>query len=607
MDIVTEKLKSLPTSSGVYIMLDLNRRIIYVGKARILKNRVRQYFHSSASLNEKTITMVSKVADLNYILTFSEADAFALEANLIKKYKPQYNILLKDDKHFPYIKVNIKDDFPMLCITRRVKKDGAKYFGPYMGGVRVKELLEIISIAYSLKLCNLNLSKISKNHRPCLNYHIGKCVAPCCGYVKKEDYKNLVLKACDFLKGNNEEVKKIITDKMLKASAFEQYEIAAVMRDKLAMIDKMNNGKLAAMPNSVSIDVFSYHTDGKYGAVSLLIIRDGNMEGVISFSVSDAGLEIEDTITSFLTQYYGGNVNAPDEILLDVNIDNEAMGGYLMQLFKKHIDVTVPQIGKKKKLTEMAHANAQEYLYKYLEKIKHKEELTEGAVTQLAELLHLKKLPYKMECYDISHISGTDKTASMVVFISGEQQPSLYRRFKINTVEGNDDFASMAEVIRRRFNKIYDGNNDESFSVMPDLVVIDGGLGQLHSAENVLKELNADVEIISLAKREEEIYTLSSSVSVKLAKSSLALRLLQRIRDEAHRFALTYHRKLREQHISSEIDSIKGIGKMKRKALIEKFASLENIKKADKTALMEADGISTKLADNIINYFKNKG
>lgn len=607
MDIIAEKLKSLPENSGVYIMLDSDKRVIYIGKARILKNRVRQYFHSSVSFNDKTLAMVSKIADFNYIITNTEADALGLEANLIKKYKPQYNILLKDDKHFPYITVNLKEDFPILRITRKIKKDGSKYFGPYMGGVRASELLLIITDAFPVKLCNLNLLRVSKNHRPCLNFHIGKCLAPCRGNITKEEYKDLILKACNFLNGNDEEIKQVLTEKMYRLSESEQYEAAASIRDRLKMLDKLKAKKLSALTQKVNLDVFSYHTNGKYGAISLLIIRDGNMEGVKSFSVSDAGIYDEDTVSSFLTQFYTGNAMPPNEILVDTKIDTEAIKAYLSELFKRNIKVTIPLRGDKKKMTDMAHKNAEEYLYKYIEKIKHTHELTQGAVAQLSETLNLKKLPLKMECYDISHISGIDKTASMVVFVNGESQPSLYRRFKIKTVEGNDDFASMAEVIKRRFEK-YKNNesNDDSFMMLPDLVVIDGGLGQLNSALKILQQLEIDTEIISLAKREEEIYTINSKEPVVLSKSSLAIRLLQRIRDEAHRFALSYHRKLREKHISSELDNIEGIGEKKRKALIALFGSLENIKKADIFELIKTDGIDTKLAENIINYFKAK-
>jgi excinuclease ABC subunit C len=604
-EIIAEKLKTLPDSSGVYIMLDKNKRIIYIGKARVLKNRVRQYFHSPVSFNDKTLAMVSDIADFDYIITNSEADALALEANLIKKHKPKYNVLLKDDKRFPYISVNLKEDFPAFRITRRIKKDGARYFGPFMGGIRASELLQILGEAYPLKLCGLNLSKIPKSHRPCLNYHLKKCCAPCSGKVKKEDYKKLAVSACNFLKGDYEDIKKALTSKMLSYSESEQYEAAAAVRDRIKMLEKLDVKKVAAMPKKIDIDVFSYFTDGKYSAVSLLIIREGNMEGAKNFSVSDAGLYPEDTLSSFITQYYSQEA-PPPLILTDIEINTAALSEYISDLYKKSVNVVIPLKGKNKKLTDMAHKNAEEYLLKYIENIRYKQQLTEGASALLAEALRLEKIPHRIECYDISHISGTDKTASMVVFLGGEKQPALYRRFKIKTVEGSDDFASVAETVRRRFERYMKGDNDESFGSLPDVVVIDGGLGQLHAAAAEIHNLGLEVEIISLAKKNEEIYTLDSNEPVRLPLSSLAVRLLQRIRDESHRFALNYHRKLREKHISSELENIKGIGESKIRELIKDFGSVENIKKASVEELAKTKGISGALAERIYDYFNNK-
>lgn len=604
MDILAQKLKNLPSSSGVYIMLDENGKVIYVGKARVLKNRVRQYFHSPHSLNDKTMAMVSKIADFTYIITPTEADALALEANLIKKYKPAYNILLKDDKHFPYIAVNLKEDYPTFRITRKIKNDGSKYFGPFMG-VRAADLLELINEAFPVKLCKVNPNKVKKSHRPCLNYHIGKCLAPCKGFVSKEEYRQTVQRAVDFLNGDDEVMRKTLVEKMNRLSQSQQYEAALIVRDRLKLLDKIRASKVAAMPEKVSYDVFSYHTNGMYGAVSMLVIRDGNMEGARSFSVSDAGLYPEDTLTSFLTQYYGERNAAPGEILVGMNVDCASLEEYLYKLHGKKARVTVPQRGKKRKLVEMARKNAEEYLFKYIESIKYKEQLTHGAVSQLAEVLKLRKLPHKMECYDISHISGTDKTASMTVFVNGEKQPALYRRFRVK-VEGNDDYASMEEVIKRRLKRYLDGDEDDSFGTLPDLIVIDGGPGQLGRAARAAEELGVDVEMISLAEREEEIYTLQSNKPIALPRSSLALRLLQRIRDEAHRFALSYHRKLREKRISSELDAIKGLGEKRKAALLSEFGTLENIKKATPEQLCRVKGITAPVAKNITEYFANK-
>jgi excinuclease ABC subunit C len=601
MSVIEKKLKNLPDESGVYIMLDENKSIIYIGKAKSLKNRVRQYFHSKRSFDDKTLAMVTKIADFNYIITHNEADAIALEANLIKKHKPPYNILLKDDKRFPYICVDLREHYPVFKITRQLKKDGCKYFGPFMGGIRASELLEIIGDAFMLKSCKLNITKKSKNHRPCLNYHIGKCVAPCNGEITEKQYRKLVMSACNFLKGNGDEINEILFNKMQKLSDSQQYEAAAAVRDRIAMIKKLKIKRVAALPRSIAADAIAYFGDGEYGVISLLVIREGNIIGAKNFALQSGALFADETLSSFITQYYSHN-EPPKEIILGSDVGNEALEFYLSKKFNFKVSVLHAKKGNKKKLADMAVENAKEYLYKYIEDIKYKKELTEGAVKQLSQMLRLKKLPRKIECYDISHISGTDKTASMAVFTGGEKNSALYRRFRIN-LEGNDDFGSIREVIKRRFDRYTDGDFDESFSVLPDLVIIDGGKGQLSSAAKILEESDIDVEIISIAKKNEEIFTLSSNVPFTLPPSSLALRLVQRIRDEAHRFALSYHKKLREKHIASELDNIKGIGEKKRKALIKMFGSIENIKNADTDSLTKVEGISVGLAKNITEYF----
>lgn len=605
MDKIAEKLKNLPDCGGVYIMLDENKRIIYIGKARVLKNRVRQYFHNGSAFNDKTATMVSKIADFHYYVTKSEADALALEANLIKKHKPPYNILLKDDKHFPYIRVNLNEDFPCFTLTRKVKKDKAKYFGPYMGGVSVRDLLDIISSAFGIRQCKLNFDRIPKSHRPCLNYQINRCSAPCCKYISSADYKKKIREACEFLSGKDNFVKSELTRKMLLASEAEQFEVAVALRDRLRMVEKIKSGmRLPLLNSGINADVFAYFTDGKYGAVSMLALREGRMEGVQNFSVSDAGLSRQDTVVSFLTQYYSGAVGAPDEVIcVETEGSESSLSEYLTQLFGVKVEVRTPKKGVKYKLTEMAAQNAEEFVKKYLENIKHKEQLTSGAIDMLASALNLKILPVKMECYDISHISGTDTVASMTVFVGGVKQPSLYRRFKIKTVDGNDDFASMREVITRRLLKAKEDSKDISFSILPDLIVIDGGKGQLSSAVSILEEMNMDIQIISLAKREEEIYLPYRSDPIILGRSTLAVRLLQRIRDEAHRFAITYNRKLREKRIKSTLEDIEGLGKKRITALIKKFGSVESIKKASLEELSQTEGISDGIAKNIVDYF----
>lgn len=610
MDKIKQKLQNLPEESGVYVMLDENKSIIYIGKARVLKNRVRQYFHSGTGFNDKTIAMVSRIRDFHYYITPTEEDALALEANLVKKHKPPYNILLKDDKHFPYIRVDLKQQFPKFTLTRKVKKDGAKYYGPYIGGIRVREILDIISSAFETRECNLNFKRIPARHRPCLNYEIGRCSAPCANKISAAQYRYKVLRACDFLSGKDSEIIKLLTDKMLTASMHEQYETAALYRDRIAMVEKLSGNKVAALNMSINIDVIGYYFDGRYGAVSMLFIRDGNMEGVQNFAVSDAGINAEDTISSFITQYYSGDVSAPQQILCADSQQNDALSQYLSQLYTRKVQVANPRRGVKRRLLDMADANAQEYVSTYLEKIKHREDMTLGAVFVLESELKLSRPPLRIECFDISHLSGEQKAASMSVFINGEKQPAHYRRFKV-IVPGNNDFASMAEVIRRRFAKFgqADGETgDASFSQMPDLVVIDGGKGQLSYAQKALEEmgLKGSIELISLAERQEEVFFPNEKQPVLLSRSSLGLKLLMAVRDEAHRFGITYHRKLRDNRSKSQLDDIPGIGKTRKKQLLKHFRSVDAIKNATLEQLSSVQGISNKIAAEIVEYFKKE-
>ena len=606
-DNIREKLKNLPEDSGVYVMLDENKSIIYIGKARVLKNRVRQYFHSAASFNDKTLAMVSRIRDFHYYITPSESDALALEANLVKKHKPPYNILLKDDKNFPGIRLDMEEDFPKFTLTRRIKKDGARYFGPYMGGVRVRDILDIISSAYGIRQCSLNFGKSTKPRRPCLDYQIGKCSGACAGLVSKEEYRQSVLRAAEFLSGRDTEIKQLLTQKMTDAAQREQYETAAVYRDRLQMVEKLKQSKIALLSKSVNMDVLGYRFDGRYGAVSVLIVRDGKMEGVQNYPVSDAALDAEDTFESFISQYYADSAYQPELVLCPGLIEVEAVEQYLSELFNKKVRVEIPQRGVKKRLVDMADKNAAEYMEKYLEKIKHKEALTMGAVSVLESELGLKKPPLRIECYDISHMSGEQKAASMTVFIGGQKQPAHYRRFKVN-VPGNDDFASMAEVIRRRFSRIGESEEDVSFSQMPSLVVIDGGKGQLKYAVEALRQLGMEdlVEVIALAERKDEVYLPGNSRAVLLSRSSLGLRLLQSIRDEAHRFGLSYHRKLRDKRITGELDNIPGIGSARKKLLLSHFKGMDGIKKASKEQLAEVSGLSRTAAAAVYRHFNGR-
>lgn len=604
-EVLESKIKMLPTSPGVYVMLDSSGQIIYVGKAKVLKNRVKQYFYSTQK-TEKVAAMVSNIADFYYIITESEIDALSLENNLIKKHKPRYNILLKDDKTYPYIKVDLKAKFPTFTVTRKIKRDGARYFGPFMGGVNVKDTLEIINTAFMIRTCQTVINP-EKPKRECLNYHIGKCLAPCAGKCTEKEYDERVRLALDFLGGDDEKVEEILKERMERCSEIEEFELALSYRDRLKMLDKIKLRRITALNRFVNADVIAVATNGVYAAINMLFIRSGRMQGGKNFAVSDAEEDNGERISSFITQYYASGVELPDEIMISAPVqDAEALSGYFKKEFSKSVRIYVPERGDKRKLVEMAIENAEDYLEKEVDRIKHKDDMTTAACLKMKKLLSLKNVPKRIECYDISHISGVDKVGSMVVFTDGEADKTEYRRFRIKTVEGSDDFACLKEILSRRISKL--GTDEEENFAKPDLIVIDGGKGQLSSVEEVFVEKGiTDIDLISLAKKEEEIFTLSSPEPIVLPRRDYCLRLLQRLRDEAHRFAITYHRHTHEKtNLQSELTKIEGIGEKKRKALIDKFGSLENIKRASKEELKETEGIGDKQADAVIAYFHEK-
>lgn len=599
MDVIKEKLKLLPDNPGVYIMLDVYGNVIYVGKARVLKNRVRQYFHSSEK-PEKVIKMVENIADFNYIITNSEIDALALENNLIKKYKPKYNILLKDDKTYPYIKVNMREDFPNFSITRKIKKDGGKYFGPFMGGISCKDILEIVQLTFCVRLCH---TATTGKKRECLNYHIGRCFAPCAGKISKEDYAVRVRNALNFLDGNLAEADNLLRQKMTAAAENENFELALDYKKKLDMLSKLEAKRITSLNRSIDADIIAYATNGLYSAVNVLVTRKGIMQGGSSFALDEAHLTDGEALTGFIAQYYQHH-EAPSEIIVEEFCEKELLQSYFKEKFDKSVEITLAKQGDKSKLLKMAKKNAEEYLEKSVDKIKHKDDMTVNACKHLQELLSLKAYPRRMECYDISNISGVDKVGSMVVFIDGEADRSSYRRFKIKTVEGANDFASLQEVLTRRLDKF--GTDEEDKFPKPDLIIIDGGKGQLSAVKEIFDVKGIDgIELVSLAKREEEVFTLYSDESVKISHRDYSLKMLQRIRDEAHRFAITYFRNLHsKRNLQSVLSEISGVGKVKRLALLEKFGTLDKIMNASVDELSEVDGISKAIAQNIYDYLK---
>ena len=595
MDVIKEKLKLLPDNPGVYIMLDEYKNIIYVGKARVLKNRVRQYFHNSPK-PEKVMKMVENIRDFNYIITNSEIDALALENNLIKKYKPKYNILLKDDKTYPYIKADIREEYPNFSITRKIKKDGCKYFGPFMGGINCKDILDTLQLTFCVRLCH---TKITGNKRECLNYHIGRCLAPCAGKTNKEEYAQRVKKALDFLDGNYREAETLLKEKMLTAAENESFELALDYKTKIEMLSKLEAKRITTLNRYVDADIIAYATNNLYSAVNILVTRKGIMQGGSSFALDEAHMNDAEALTSFITQYYL-NHEVPTELILEEFCEREL----LQNKFDKNVEITVAKQGDKAKLLAMAKRNAEEYLEKSVDKIKHKDDMTVNACRRLQELLSLRSYPRRMECYDISNISGVDKVGSMVVFIDGEADRSSYRRFKIKTVEGANDFASLQEVLTRRLDKL--GSEEESKFPKPDLIIIDGGKGQLSAVKEIFDKRGiTDIELISLAKREEEVFTLYSEESILIPHRDYALKMLQRIRDESHRFAITYFRNIHsKRNLSSILSEIDGIGKARRMALLDKFGSLDKIMSAKVEDIAAIDGISMAFAEKIKTYLQ---
>lgn len=600
MSDLKEKLKLLPDSPGVYIMLDKEGTVIYVGKARVLKNRVRQYFHTSEK-PVKVRSMVENIADFSYIVAPSEVDALALENTLIKKHKPKYNILLKDDKTYPYIKVHTREEFPHISVTRRIKKDG-RYFGPFMGGISCKDIVDIAAKAYNIRTC---VTPIGKQKKPCLNYHLKRCLAPCAGYVTKEEYAERVEKTLSFLSGNYEDAERLLKEKMKQFADEEQFELALAGRDKIAMLKRLGGRRITSMPRDVDADIWAISSNGLYAAVSLLVTRKGVMQGARTFSLEEGAGEGSETFTSVLTQYYSSH-EVPHELILSAEADDDLLTSFLREKREGNLTITRPKLGVKKELLDMAEKNAKEYLDKSVSQIRHKNDMTKNACERLQTLLGLKRYPKRIECYDISNISGVDKVGSMVVFTDGEADKYEYRRFRIKTVEGADDFASLREVLERRLKKL--GTEEEERFAKPQLIVIDGGKGQLSAVKEIFDELGiSDVELISLAKREEEIFTLSSEKSVRLERRDYALQMLQRIRDEAHRFAITYFRSLHSKNnLASVLDEIGGIGKQKRVALMAKFGTIDKIMRASEEELASAEGIGRELAARIKRHFEEK-
>ncbi|MCI8911864.1 MAG: excinuclease ABC subunit UvrC [Clostridia bacterium] len=608
MDMIRQKLKDLPTQSGVYIMKSQSGQILYVGKARNLKNRVNQYFANSSNKTEKTIRLVSHIADFEYIITANEIEALVLENNLIKKHKPPYNIMLKDDKSYPFVRINVKQDFPKVEVVRKLKNDGAKYFGPYMQGITSKDILQLVESAFCLRSCSHDLSRLPKSHRPCLNYHINRCLAPCDGHCSKEAYAKQIEGVISFLSGNDKKVAALLEEKMTAAAEREDFELAIFYRRKLEVLDKLVRRQVTALPKDFDLDIFAIATNGLNSVVSVLFVRGGKLVGGDKQVVNDLAPSDEVVLSNFILAYYDKVKYIADEVVVASAIDEaELLGQYLTQKKGSKVNIILPHQGIRRQLADMALNNAGDYLEKSLSIKEREDNMTLGAIMQLQEYLGLPNMPIRMECYDISHVQGTDKVASMVVFSNGAPNKAHYRKFKMKYALGNDDFAGLQEALTRRIDELAKGE-DESFATRPDLLVIDGGKGQLSSVVEILQSKGADdISVIGLAKREEEVFVPHQSQPIILPRNSYALKVLQRIRDEAHRFAITFHRSLRQKRQThSKLLVIDGVGEKRVKALFDAFKNLENIKNATVEDLLLVKCIDRRAAENIYNHFHPK-
>ncbi|MGM0549039.1 MAG: excinuclease ABC subunit UvrC [Bacillota bacterium] len=600
---IEAQLKELPRQPGVYLMKDETGMIIYVGKAKSLRSRVRSYFRKN-NQTYKTQMLVKYIADFDYIMTDTEVEAYILEANLIKKHQPKFNIRLKDDKSYPYIKITKNVDFPRVFKTRIVKNDGAEYFGPFADVDAIYKTLDVIKDIFQLRSCKKELKANDPEDRPCLNYHIDKCLGPCIGAVSKEDYHQLIDQVCLFLSGKQSQLKKQVEVQMKEAAAQRNFEKAARFRDALKAFTKLSESQKVMTDKNIDQDVVALVQGTENQACAqLLLIRSGRLLGQEYFILEGTEAELEsETMASFLQQYYEQAAGIPDELLLNTKLEEQdLLGQRLAEIKNKKVSIQYPQKGDKKKMLEMAERNAQQNLKKENIRSKYEKQRTSGAVEKLGEILGIEKAPYQIEGFDISNIQGTDSVASMVVFKDGRPSKQDYRRFKIKTVTGPDDFASMKEVVERRYARLL--REDKK---LPDLILIDGGKGQLNAAYEILEFLGIEnLPIIGLAKREEEIFRPNTSEPITLPHHTPTLQLLQRVRDEAHRFAVSYHRKLRSRRLThSMLDEIPGVGETRRTALLQHFGSLAKIREAKIWQLKEVEGISGKTARKIYDYLR---
>lgn len=608
-DVLEEKLKKLPARPGVYMMKDAAGTIIYVGKAKVLKNRVRQYFQNSKAHSAKTLALVSRIADLEYIICDSEMEALVLESNLIKENKPKYNIMLKDDKHYPYIKITLNERFPRIMYVRRIENDGAKYFGPYPSGYSIKETMALVKDIFMLPHCSRSFPRDIGKGRACLYYAMGKCAAPCIGKTDEKTYREQFSDIVYFLEGNDGEITKSLEEKMHAAAQNTEFELAAQLRDRIASVKNLREKQKVITENGGDTDVLAVAAADSLASAEVFYIRGGRLIGSDSFDLSDAVYTDETQLMNeFLQRFYSRENFIPATVLLSAPADDcTAMEEILSKKAGHRVYIKCPQRGDNKKTVDMARENALKNIDNYKTQLV-KERLRQGSVTELAQILGLEIIPDRIESYDISHISGTDTVCGMVVFENGRSVKSEYRRFKIKTVEGVSDTDSLREALRRRLThekRVGDGH----FEKLPDLILLDGGIAQLNAVNSLLEELGEDIPVFGMVKddRHRTRGLVSKKGEVYVNPTGAVFRLITNIQDEVHRYSIDYHRKLRNRRIAqSELENIEGIGKGKTAALIKHFKSVNAIKKASAEDLCAVKGISRKNAEDIRNYFDTK-
>ncbi len=599
-----DTIAGLPASPGVYLMKDDTGQVIYVGKAINLRNRVRSYFQSSSSHSPKVSRMVERIADIDYLVTGSELEALILECNLIKKHRPHYNVRLRDDKTYPFIRVTVNEPYPRVFMTRTVVRDGSRYFGPYTDVPAVRETLRMLKTLFPLRQCSHRFDADMPARRPCLNFHIQRCLGPCSGQVEPRLYREMVDEVVLFLEGRQADLIESLRRRMEAAADSLDFEQAARLRDQMRAVEKVIQRQRIVSDAGVDQDVIAFATDPWGACVRVMFVRDGKIVGSEHFMLGGAdGADDAEMLSSFIKEYYSEDSRVPRELLLQAAIDDaDILEKWLAGRRGGPVSVKAPQRGARRKLVELAADNAREYLARARAEEQSEMRTRMDGLAELAAYLRLNAPPARMECYDISNLQGTDAVGSMVVFEEGRPAKSQYRRYRIRQVEGQDDFAMIGEVIRRRLTRAAGENPDPRFARLPDLIVVDGGKGQLNSAGWVVDAMAQSaglpsIPVVSLAERNEEIFVRGQSTPLTLPRESKSLRLMQHMRDEAHRFAVAYHRALRgKKGIASELAEVPGIGKKRLVALMRRFGSLGALAEASEDEIASVQGMTAPAA-----------